>query len=200
MIMFSSLPYELLCEIASLLSLEEKKNFRLTSKKLSGLATPLIFCKVSLHLNDDWHYHRCMSMLEALGTSSPLSQNIETVCIYGSFDLLYGKGGFWNKITNGRRRAIRLIEKRLLQAIPSLASLKSLHFSGFHPGELSSDSVNAIMIALSNLPLLSLLDISFHRGQTSFLDFHDLDSITFTVGEHMLLVVPPLVARSPNLT
>ncbi len=56
------------------------------------------------------------------------------------------------------------------------------------------------MLVLSNLPLLSLLDISFQHSQTSYLDFHDLDNITFTVGEHMLHVVPSLVARSPNLT
>ncbi|KAK0439527.1 uncharacterized protein EV420DRAFT_1583665 [Desarmillaria tabescens] len=198
--MFSSLPFELLRKIASLLSLEENKNLRLTSKNLCRLATPLVFQTVSLYLNDDRHYQRCMSLLEALGTPSYLTQHIKTLFIDGSFNPPYGKGGFWDKIMNRRRRAICLIEKRLLRAMPSLASLKSLYFSGFYPGELSPDSVNAIMLALSNLPLLSLLDINFHRGRTSYLDFHDLDSITFTVGEHMLHVVPSLVARSPNLT
>ncbi len=55
------------------------------------------------------------------------------------------------------------------------------------------------MLALSKLPLLSLLDISLHHGKAPYLDFHDLDRISFN-GEHMLDVVPSLVARSPNLT
>ncbi|KAK0225300.1 hypothetical protein IW262DRAFT_1456378 [Armillaria fumosa] len=187
-------------QIASLLSLEELKNLRLTSKKFSVLATPLVFQTVSLRLNDDHHYHRCMSLLEALGSPSSLSQNIETLCIYGSFEPPDGKGGFWSKITNGRRRAIRLIEKRLLEAVPSLASLKSLYFSGFRTGKLRPDSVNAIILALSNLPLLSLLDVGFYSFRPSYSDFHDLDNITFTVGQDILRAVPSLVARSPNLT
>lgn len=72
-------------------------------------------------------------------------------------------------------------------------------FSGFDQGELDLSSVNAITLALSKLPLLSLLDISLHHGKTSYLDFHDLDRISFN-GEHILDVVPSLVARSPNLT
>ncbi|KAK0475465.1 hypothetical protein IW261DRAFT_480955 [Armillaria novae-zelandiae] len=150
--MFPSLPFKLSYKIASLvcttalgerntkgphsshiysfqLSIEEQKNSRLTSKKFSILATSLVFQTVSLRLNNKHHYRRCMSLLEALGTPSYLSQNIKTLCIHGSFDPPYKKCGFWSKIRNRRRRAIRFIEKRLLGAIPSLASLKSLYFS-----------------------------------------------------------------------
>ncbi|KAK0443662.1 uncharacterized protein EV420DRAFT_1021708 [Desarmillaria tabescens] len=197
--MFSSLPVELLCKIASLLSLEDGKNLRLTSKKLCGLATPLVFQAVSLSLNEERRYQECMSFLEALASRVYLARHIQTLYIHGSFDPPYGKGGFWYEITNGRQRAIRLIEKRLLGGIPSLVSLRSLYFSGFHPGELGLDSVNAIMFALSNLPLLSLLNIGLHHGQASYLDFHDLDNISFN-GKHGLDIIPTLVARSPNLT
>ncbi|KAK0200132.1 hypothetical protein DFS33DRAFT_126892 [Desarmillaria ectypa] len=197
--MFSSLPFELLCRIASLLSLEEKKNLRLTSKKLCGPATPLVFESVSLSLNQDRRYQECMSFLEALCKKIDLAQYIQILRIHGSFDPPYERGGFWYEITNGRRRTIRLIVRRLLGAIPSLVSLQSLYFSGFYPGELGSSSVNAIMLALSNLPRLSLLNIGLHHGQASYLDFHDLDNISFN-GKRMLNIVPSLVARSPNLT
>ncbi|SJL15840.1 uncharacterized protein ARMOST_19345 [Armillaria ostoyae] len=136
-----------------------------------------------------------MSFLEALGTRDDQAQYIRTLRIYGPFDPPYDKGGFWYDISNRQRPTIRLIQKRLLEALPCLVSF----FSGFYPGELDLSSVKAIMLALSKLPLLSLLDIGLHHSQSSYLYFHDLDHINFN-GEHMLDVVPSLVARSPNLT
>ncbi len=58
------------------------------------------------------------------------------------------------------------------------------------------------MLALSRLPLLSHFSINFHEQsptQTSYSEFHDLEHIGFG-GTHVLDIVPPLVARSPNLT
>ncbi|KAK0184385.1 hypothetical protein F5146DRAFT_964168 [Armillaria mellea] len=197
--MFFSLPFELLRRICALLGLEEKKNLRLTSKTLGSVTTPLVFEAVSLSLNQDHRYQKCMSFLQALVTRDDLAQHVRTLHIHGPFDPPYGKGGFWYEISNKRRRTIHSIQKRLLGAIPSLVSLQSLYFSAFDQGELDLSSVNAIMLALSKLPLLSLLDIGLHRGKASYLDFHDLDHISFN-GEHMLDVVPSLIAHSPNLT
>ncbi|KAK0214331.1 hypothetical protein IW262DRAFT_1440781 [Armillaria fumosa] len=197
--MFFSLPFELLRRICSLLSLKEKKNLRLTSKTLRSVTTPLVFHTVSLCLNQGRRYQKCMSFLEALGTRNDLAQHVRALRIYGPFDPPYDKGGFWHELSNKRRRTIHLIQKRLLRAIPSLVSLESLYFWGFHRGELDLSSVNAIMLALSKLPLLSLLDIGLHHGQPSYLNFHDLNHISFN-GEHMFDVVPSLVAQSPNLT
>ncbi|KAK0183661.1 hypothetical protein F5146DRAFT_1084791 [Armillaria mellea] len=104
-------------------------------------------------------------------------------------------------MTNGPKRDVRSIEKRLLEAIPSMVSLRSLYFFGFHVGKLSPSSIDSIMLALSRLPLLSHLTIEFHEQfptQTSYIKFYDLEHINFG-GTHMLDIVPPLVARSPNL-
>ncbi|PBK94241.1 hypothetical protein ARMGADRAFT_89345 [Armillaria gallica] len=136
MMLLSALPFELLYKIASLLDQEEKQNLRLASKKLCSVATPLVFKTVSIYLTRSRHYRKCLAFLKALKTRADLAQHIQRLLIYGSFDPSYEKETIWHVITNGRKRDIRLNEKRLLEAIPSLISLRSLCFLHFHLGGL----------------------------------------------------------------
>ncbi|KAK0214340.1 hypothetical protein IW262DRAFT_1466046 [Armillaria fumosa] len=203
--LLSALPSELLYKIASLLDPEEQRNLRLASKKFCGVATPLIFETVSISLDRSRRDRKCLAFLKALKTRADLAQHIQCLLIFGFSDPSYENETLWHVITNGQGRDIRKKGKRLLEAIPSLVSLHSLHFYHFHPGELSPSSVGSILHALSRLPRLSHLSIDFHEQHEQFptpipySEFHDLDHISFG-GRHMLDVIPPLVARSPNVT
>ncbi|KAK0468585.1 hypothetical protein IW261DRAFT_1054226 [Armillaria novae-zelandiae] len=202
--LLSALPFELLYKIASLLGQREQHNLCLISKKFCCVATPLVFEMVSISLTESLSYRKSLALLKALKTRTDLAQHVQDLNIHGSFDPPYENETLWHAITNGRGRDIRLNGKCLLEAIPSLVSLRSLHFYRFYPGELSPSSVDSIMHALSKLPLFSDLTIDCHElqpspVQDSYSEFHDLEHISFG-GLHMLDVIPPLVARSPNVT
>ncbi|KAK0220809.1 hypothetical protein EDD85DRAFT_275429 [Armillaria nabsnona] len=191
--LLSALPSELLHKIASLLDQEEKQNLRLASKKLCSVATPLVFETVSISLTRSRRYRKCLASLKALKTRADLAQHIQRLLIHRSFDPLYENETIWHIITNGRKRDIRLNEKRLLEAIPSLVSLRSLHFYHFHLGGLSSSSVDSIMLALSRLPLLSHLSlVDFHEQSPTQTSYSELGNLANTLRKQARTVVVPI--------
>lgn len=204
MMLLSALFSELLYKIASLLNREEQRTLRLVSKTFCCVATPLVFETVSIRLSRSRRDRKCLALLKALKTRAGLAQHVQCLLINGFYHPSYENETLWHVITNGQERDVRKKGKRLLEAIPSLISLRTLHFYNFHPGVLSPSSVDSIMHALSRLPCLSHLSIDFHEQHEqsptpiSYSEFHDLERIGFG-GRHMLDNISPLVARSPNV-
>lgn len=202
--MLLSLANELLHRIVSLLELDDLKRTRFTCKHLNYIVTPLVLEHVALNINDEVLFPVSMSLLQSLG--SPKEDNpgryIKSLRINSSFDPPYSRYlGFWDKVANRRARVTSLIATRLLEAIPSLVCLRSLHFLGFRQGGFSTVEVNAVMSRFSKLPQLSTISIILHTDtihEPFFSHFHNLRDITFN-GHRILDVIPSLLASSPDV-
>ncbi|KAG7441931.1 uncharacterized protein BT62DRAFT_460014 [Guyanagaster necrorhizus] len=201
--MILSLANELLHRIVSWLELDDLKRTRFTCKHLNYIVTPLVLEHVALNLNDEMLFPVSMSLLQSLGSrkDNP-GRYIKSLRINSSFDPPYGRYiGFWDKVANRRARVTSLIATRLLEAIPSLVCLRSLHFLGFHQGGFSTLEVDAVMRQFSKLPHLSTISIILHTDtvhESFFSHFHNLRDITFN-GHRVLDVIPSLIASSPDI-
>ncbi|KAK0201253.1 hypothetical protein DFS33DRAFT_1119194 [Desarmillaria ectypa] len=201
--MILSLANELLHRIVALLELDDLKRTRFTCKHLNYIVTPLVLEHVSLNLNDEILFPVSMSLLQSLGSRkrNP-GRYIKSLSINSSFDPPYSRYlGFWDKVANRRARVTSLIATRLLEAIPFLVCLRSLHFLGFRQGGFSMLEVNAVMRCFSKLPHLSTISIILHTNAVHgafFSHFHNLRDITFN-GHRILDVIPSLIANSPNI-
>ncbi|PBK87979.1 hypothetical protein ARMGADRAFT_1084956 [Armillaria gallica] len=204
--MLDKLPSELLQEIFSLVHLKEHRALRLACKSLNDSITPILLQTVSINLNYEKTFHASILLLRALGSSqNNPGKFVKCLRIHSSFDPpCENYRHLWHRVVRKRRRVVCRIEKLILDALPSLISLRSIEFCFYHTSELSVSALDSIMCRISALPRLDTLtlhayshDYPMKHQQQFFSYFHHLRDITIT--GQMIDAIPHIIAKSPGL-